>query len=308
MRWASYALFGALASMSTHCSDPLVPSQSIERLRLIGARATVEGDEPNARPNPEQTVVLEWLVVAPASDVFSLGTALAYSFSVCPSGYSNEGVGVCLDAPFVMLDGEATLASPARLTFEVPDASSLGEATSLLVRGGFCRTGPLELDANGSPQRCGDAAEQPLDALFEVPLANAGENENPNPAQAELLFDDEVWAETSDDPCETGTLVRRDGQAHAIRFELGGGARETVPASDARPSTVETLQVSHLATGGLLDRQFSSIEPEEASLIVELPWSAPKPDTSDELVHFYFVVRDLRGGVSWLERTLCIDR
>jgi hypothetical protein len=46
------------------------------------------------------------------------------------------------------------------------------------------------------------------------------------------------------------------------------------------------------------------IEPSDSELTAKLTWKAP---TSAGPAYFYFVVRDMRGGVSWLERSVCVN-
>lgn len=81
---------------------------------------------------------------------------------------------------------------------------------------------------------------------------------------------------------------------------------ELALAADDREAS-ETLFVSHAATAGRFDRQLTVIEPESADLSASIDWKAPGSGAdTNRIARLYFVVRDLRGGVDWTARTLCV--
>ncbi|MND08550.1 hypothetical protein D3C83_312490 [compost metagenome] len=62
--------------------------------------------------------------------------------------------------------------------------------------------------------------------------------------------------------------------------------------------------MSQFSTRGDLDRVLSVIAKGEP-LSVKSEWQEPDSISSGRVVRFWFVVRDLRGGVDWSIRTLC---
>jgi hypothetical protein len=138
--------------------------------------------------------------------------------------------------------------------------------------------------------------------------SDSASNENPDLGPARLLLDGDLWQADSQDCDEAGVLgVDADGAAHVIELELTEEAREPQDRFLDGVS-VETLQISHFATAGLLERRFSSVSPDSDDFVQHLSWSAPSDEDGPDRVGFYFVVRDQRGGASWLTRTVCIER
>lgn len=138
----------------------------------------------------------------------------------------------------------------------------------------------LEIDASFHE------AEDGVTAVFRVDVGGEP-NANPNLDAAILTLDGQAWSETS--------CVAADGALHSLSIALPETARESG----------ETLQISHAATAGRLDRRFSAIDP-ATSLAIELPWEAPAGVEGLTTVTFYTVVRDGRGGTAWLVHSACI--
>lgn len=83
-------------------------------------------------------------------------------------------------------------------------------------------------------------------------------------------------------------------QALAFRFE------------DAQREPGEELLLGMFVTGGELDRTYEVLEATEpAPKTVSVPW---KPPASEGDVRVFFVLRDGRGGTSFVARTVCVRR
>jgi hypothetical protein len=114
------------------------------------------------------------------------------------------------------------------------------------------------------------------------------------------------------DPCAGTTIPQATAGTGAleIRFIVDRDDREALPDGESPAGDLrETLTLSHLATGGDLERQFSVIEPTDtrAPPSVSLDWRAPKDaPATGTLVRFAFVLRDGRGGADWTLRDLCV--
>ncbi|MBC7174228.1 MAG: hypothetical protein H5U40_17420, partial [Polyangiaceae bacterium] len=101
-----------------------------------------------------------------------------------------------------------------------------------------------------------------------------------------------------------------------IRLELSvePGSAETfveVGSDGVERTVTESLQITYVATAGEMDRTFGFIDPGENTIIDTVGWEPPLADEVPPeglLVRFYFVVRDGRGGVDYLERALCVER
>jgi hypothetical protein len=89
--------------------------------------------------------------------------------------------------------------------------------------------------------------------------------------------------------------------------------RETYTTVQGDPplsiSRRETLQISNFATAGSLSQAFSFVEADvaEEETTVPLTWDAPEvmPATGPQVI-FHFVLRDLRGGLAAVTRTVCL--
>jgi hypothetical protein len=113
-----------------------------------------------------------------------------------------------------------------------------------------------------------------------------------------------LWAEGNDCDADTLPLVVANGASHSISITLPEAAREEHRLA-IQGLVLESLQISHFSDAGLLERRFSNVAPDSESLENQLDWSAPAEASSADSARFYFVVRDLRGGLSWLERSVC---
>jgi hypothetical protein len=292
----------------TGCDDPLVEAQRIENTRVLGARVEVANDATRARPLPGESVAVTWLVADPRPD-----PPLGWDFVACVGENTLRGVPRCRTAPFAAARSEGVVTGAPVFSFNVPDPASFDISDRVVVRGAVCSDAPVELADPIEHTSCnGDLNLVALD----IRLGEGAANRNPSLSDQTLSFDGSAWLAP---PAEL--LLRQDctleerapelpvfsanGASHRFRIEMSQDDRETLDTIEGPRS--ETLQLSHFATIGKLDRPFSVIDPETPEPIVEVSWEAPGPgQTSGRIGRFYFVLRDLRGGTDWVVRTACI--
>lgn len=278
------------------CDDPLAYPQDIDRMRVLGARVSVEGDPSRAWPEPGEALSLEWLVVDPAPE-----PELGWHFEACPSHAKSRGTPECAGSVFA--SASAAALSPALPRFDFALPAEPGER--VLVRGLVCQ-GAL-------PQSLGESCPgQSERVLFDVVVGGPGrQNANPTLADATLLLDGQPWAaatpsELAQTSCSAGDLSAPSGAKLELSVQLDESDREPLDDSTGLSPPREPLLVSHFATHGRLSRPLSVIEGDASELSIRVPWRAPG-DGAGERARFYFVVRDGRGGADWSARTLCLS-
>jgi len=200
------------------------------------------------------------------------------------------------------------------LSFTFPEQAAFEGSDRVLVRGAICSDAEVTLAEPIEQTRCnGDLNLVVLD----IRLAGEGTaNDNPSLSDQELSLDGVPWLTPSSElllrqtcaPEEQAPelpVISADGSGHRVRIGLSPEDREPVATIDGeRP---ETLQLSHFATLGKLERPLTVIEPEVPVADVEVAWEAPGPGLADaQIARFYFVVRDLRGGTDWVVRSACV--
>jgi hypothetical protein len=286
----------ALFLLAAGCGDPLTPPWLIEKPRVLGARveATAEPARPWLRPGEE--AVVRWLVAGPDG-----APPMGWAFAVClPDG--RDGCGTPL--------GQMTGEGAPELTFTVPPAEVLGPAGKLLVVGAFCEGG-----APVTPPAAPGCQGQVTPVLVTLPvLLERGPESNHNPSLAAATFtiDGAGWPGGTD--CAALPRIAANDVERSITFALAG-QRETY-LSTANPAGVptprrESIQLSHFATAGKLPRQLSFIDSkdERDPADVSVKWTPPaaaEVPAAGLLVRFFFVARDLRGGLDWQSRALCV--
>ncbi len=314
-RAARAVLLLGLSSLAA-CSDPLVERQDIADLRVLGARVEPLAEPSRASLFAGEPARVRWLVAGPRGPV-----AVRYGLEACSSAQSSRGIPSCVEEPVASLSPEMPSSEPS-LDLVVP------EGARLLTSGVFCTKGDVRLESDVTSSSCvADDADQEL-ASYEVAIASPGtnadeSNHHPDLDDAELTLDGKPWfaamaaggggaagaagasnESPSEDPCDTADAPRVDrGRTVTLRLTLTEAAREARDENQAF-GALEMLQISHLSTVGALERPFTVIEPSDTELVAELTWKAPK---SAGPAYFYFVVRDMRGGVSWLERAVCVN-
>jgi hypothetical protein len=294
----------------TGCDDPLIEPQRIENTRVLGARVEVTGDAARARPLPGENVALTWLVADPRPT-----PPLGWDFVACVGETTLRGVPRCRSAAFASARSAGAVEGPPLFGFDVPEQSAFEGSDRVVVRGAVCSDAPVELAEPIENTRCdGDLNLVVLDVRLQ---GEGTANRNPSLADQMLSFDGSPWpappAELlSRDDCAAEEqapelpVISANGAGHRFRIELSPDDRELLATIEGQRA--ETLQLSHFATLGRLERPATLIEPETPDpLAVDVGWEAPGPGlAAGRIARFYFVLRDLRGGTDWVVRTACV--
>jgi hypothetical protein len=303
-----------LCLMAVGCGDPLDHGEIIRGARVLGARVRVEDEPSRAWPRPGERATVEWLVVSHAPP-----PALGWGFYACAEADVRVGLPACQRAPFASVVSSSLSTEPPLLSLTVPDLDALGDAVALAIVGAVCADGNAQVDPDRESASCDSDSTAATLASVEVGLARDGRsNQNPSIEDDRIELDGRQWDAPSGESMAPGSecaataaLVATAGSdALQVRFTLARDDREPLtseesPSGDAR----ETLTLSHLATGGDLERQFSVIESTEPSATpsVSVDWSPPEQAPSGGiLVRFVFVLRDGRGGTDWTMRDVCV--
>lgn len=294
-----------LALTAVACGDPLKDAQRIEELRVLGARVDIDGEPGRATPAAGESASVEWLLADPSG----LPPLAIWHMLVCVAESNAFGVPFCRDEPLHSVEQTEPSDTVPAISFTVPDAEALGDATKLAVLAIFCDSGTIELGTDLESTTC-TGAQTVQKASFDVMLAGDDtSNENPYLDDAVLELDGAPWeADSATVDCSSDDARRlpADGREHEVTLALGENVREIKPP-ELEEMEPESLQISHLSTVGEFENRFSGVDPDDTQLTIEVPWKAPGELESSVPSSFYFVVRDDRGGVSWLTRTLCVD-
>jgi hypothetical protein len=301
---ARVALAACALSLATGCDDPLKEVERIESVRVLGARVEVLGDAERAAPAPGERASVRWLVVAPVEPI-----ALGWSLSVCVAQENNLGLSSCAEPPFAELEQTEPSVDAPTIEFEVP-ASVDPEATPrLALLGVICPDGSPE----GSLDEARCAGEDPGTAVsLELELARPGDvNENPGFAEPALALDGEEWPDVlaASEPCAGEGLleVTAGSPRHFVRVDVREDARDPLQQLIEDDPLREELRISHFSTDGGFTRAFSALAADDPQSSVEVPWDAPATaPAGGQLARFWFVLRDLRGGASFVSRSLCV--
>jgi hypothetical protein len=294
------------------CGPELDPPSLLERTRVVGAKVEVEGAPERATPRPGETATVTWLVTGPAAQA-----PLSWAFVVCPGA---GGQPVCAGEPLALLRGHET--APV-LKLPVPAAEHLAGVKQFVVTGRICVGSDPVIDDStpGAPRCAGDG--EGTTAAVSIPLDSTElSNLNPNLGAATLAFAGQPWTASDEGaPCAALPQVQAGSKDHVITLETAAADREAYLAmlgDPPRPTPQrEWLQISQFTTQGKLDRSFSSIEATDTRErpAVDMKWQAPGPDKvagaggageNGLVVRFVFVARDLRGGIDWTTRAVCV--
>lgn len=298
------ALSLSLLALSA-CADPFDPGSLVREPRVVGARVVLDGDTERATPHPEETARVEFLTVGPMQS-----PVLRWQLVACIAGPAGE---LCQGSPLQSSAGEGVQPS---LTLLVPSAQALGASHTIRVGGVVCSRGEPELHERGGRCVGADAAGTPL--MFDMAVSRApddsDENRHPSLAQTRVQLDASDWLDqtAASDECQGLLQVAADEEDHDITFEVGPEARQLTMTKD-KGARFEQLQLSHFVTAGELSRQFSFVEADDARErpSVKVVWTAPSSadlEASSQRVRLTLVVRDGRGGIARLERSLCVVR
>lgn len=280
---------GAVATAVGGCGDPLEEAQLIEELRPLGVRMVSASNR--ATPAAGEDAELSFLFAGPAGPV-----RVALAYEVCLAVPTARGVAICAQQPWAA--GEVTVIDDSPVvSFSVP--TDVEPTSRIAVRAVGCETGSPVLTDDPLDWACDDGS-RPATVSFAAWTSGERENDNPDLSGAEIRIGDQalpIGVVGVAPTCEEGAPAFVAGATETLRIVLPDAARD-----DLEESLRETLQLSHFSTAGSLERQFSILDGHE-SLETEIEWELP--EVSGPVAH-YVVVRDGRGGLSWLTFSVCV--
>jgi hypothetical protein len=314
----SLFLLSALAG----CATALESTTEVTKPRVLGTVIRVQGDVGRATPAPGETVEVELVVADPGPR-----TGRSFVFVVCAPADTQFDVGACesiVAGPFIgALPAENDPKPAPAFSFTVPDEATLGEATELRVLGGVCADG--EIDFAFDPDAfqggattanpCADQTKEGRLVTFAVALERTPEDRNLIPQIATITLDEMPWTVVAgeDEPvegCAGGLLPQLAHTPFALPIDmtLTDGSREAfVNDRDPPEDEVEEPFVAFHTTAGDYKGAYSFFDdtPNMPTLTWTMPPASTIPDTG-LLVRHWFVLRDGRGGSSFIERAVCI--
>ena len=311
-RIADACLVGAMAC--TACSNDFDPASRVSTLRVLAVRA----DLPYAHPG--ETVALNALAHDPR------GRTLTWGWATCEDPVDSSTLG-CLEA----LRQRARSGESVRLTTgEALDHFDVTVPDDALTRPpeplpGRALLGVVSIACPGTledriiaettatdpiPVVCRDATGARLSSFDFVTgmkrLFIRESDRNANPEVARVTFDDDPWPDTlvpTVRACGKQSNAADDCSAdlrHRIGVEATPESTEMGTDETGEPFE-EQLLVQYYATDGTFSdgiRVASSPQTE---------WVAG-PSARGKEIRFWFVLRDDRGGVTWVERRVNVGR
>lgn len=299
----------ALAAALAACASDFEKQSLVTRLRVLAVQA-----EPAelllADGGPLPATTLTALAVEPG------GAPITTRFALClfdpTSGLPSADLDCPGDAGYTLPDAGPTgarldLADPGLQAKVLPlllgadggtDGGADGGVGALLEGGlpvlvGFTAEAPAGGNADGGPAASPGHAGQYLAGLATVTLRSAGGRPaNQNPALRALLLDGAEIAADGSTTVAAGRTVTLDPRA-------ADGAKE------ATADGPEKLNFSFFATAGDLAALRSADTTATGQPgITTVDWTAP---VAPGMVRFWVVIRDGRGGVGWLERSVRVQ-
>lgn len=264
------------------CSDDFEPASRVTRLRLLA----VQADSPFALPG--QDVELRALAHDPEQRKLSWGFGLCFE----------DASSLAIDCLRRMAFDSLRIGDTPSHTLHVPDNRASYVGVVVVVCPGTIAPG----NTFGISVACLDEQGRPLaPPEFEVALKRVYVREpaqNHNPTFAELLWDGVPWPENEvklDTCARTKDMACTSWTKHTLELRAPDAAESSVDR--AGNPMVEQAVVQLYATGGEFDDDV------RVASDARTTWTARSQD-SGELVTLWFVVRDDRGGLSWLTRQL----
>jgi hypothetical protein len=132
-----------------------------------------------------------------------------------------------------------------------------------------------------------------------------------DPATATAVAPGDTCDGNSGLPVVTATAAGASEVKQQIRIVSDGDDRETFMPAGKSAGQLEELQISNFTTAGKFESSYAAIFATDSrpDADVTVKWAPPAAATvggSGEVVVFHFVVRDLRGGLDWTSRALCV--
>jgi hypothetical protein len=308
-------LYVVAVATLTSCGDPLVAPELITNTRVLAARNESVGDANRAWVMPAEAARVRWLVASPIGP-----TPLAWAFSACVAESVSRGLPICTAPPFARFANSGISTAEPHFDFVMPDEVNLGSATQVAIAAAFCASGTPILDASGvefTQSTCPDVTERPLFATVNVraALGNAM-NSNPDFGRVTIQFDDVEWpvsdeAQASSADCSDPTLtlprIAKGDASHTLGLAIPNDISESLPQITSHSAARETLNLAHFTTAGDLERAYSDVNLAIHPAPVRVSWKTPAAVAANgELVRFYFVLRDGRGGADYTQRAVCV--
>jgi len=308
-------VLGAVAAMllAAGCSNDLPVASSLERTRVLGARVEVAADPGRAEVAPGETASVTWIVAGPSAPA-----TLDWAFALCTTGGAD-----CADTPQVIGAGSGT---PVTVGFTTPDAAALGTNLLPLMLGVVCADGTVGVDPNSPLPTCTGPGASGTPVRFTVPVTPDGATPNRHPVFGNdvielggVAWDPATATAAPGDACDatsglpavTATAAGSAAVKQEIRIASDGDDRETFTPDGATVAQLEELQISNFTTAGKFESSYAAIfatdTRPDADVIVK--WEPPSVSAvlgGGEVVVFHFVVRDLRGGLDFTSRALCV--
>ena len=307
-------LAGIAAVLAAGCSNDLPVASTLERTRVLGARVEVASDPGRAEVAPGEAASVVWIIDGPRP-----AASLDWAFALCTTAG-----GACADAPQPVGTGSG---APVTVPFTAPDAATLGTKLLPLMLGVICADGAIGFDPGTALGTCTGADASGTSAQFTVPVVPVGATPNRHPAFANDVVEigGAVWdaatatAAAAGDACDatTGlpmvaaTPVGKDAVSVEIRIVSDGDDRETYTPLGKTVAQLEDLQISNFTTAGKFEASYAAIfsddlRPDADAIVKWEPPSAATITGAGQVAVFHFVVRDLRGGLDMITRTLCV--
>ncbi len=296
-QWSYAVLLGAAFS-AFGCDDPLKEESLIQEPRVLGARLEVAGDTARASPAPGEIAHFTAFLAAPDG-----APNAGYALSVCGVQPTNSGFPSCATSVFGgTLQADPVAGNPS-FDFTVPADLDTTASPHGFVSGVVCPNDTATLDTNENPS-CANGPGEPI--AFEFDFAGPGEdNQNPQFTPNSLTLDGSTWpAPDTSAACDALPQITL-GSTHIFGVALVDNDFDSLVQTTKEDPKRETLLLSQFSTTGKLAHLFVSLTPQ--TLTSSTSWDAPsKADPSAPITHFYFVIRDSRGGEDLAERAVCI--
>jgi hypothetical protein len=293
------ALCATLALLYS-CAELEPKGWLVDRTRVLGAHTEAVAEPARSTLLPGERGAVTWLVVTPEAP-----PRLSWSFAACLPPAGNY-VGPRCDGPVLVSGAGTSDGELVRMDLEAPALAATGDAPDLLVLAAFCANGAVALDPRTFTATCSGGGAALL-ATTRVRLAAAGINRNPAIADDAIRLGDiplpPAKFSISVGPCSGApdAPAVQAGVDVNVRVRVDDGAREGIGGGR------EGLMLSHMVTSGELDRQYSSLAPEDpAPKDISVELTAPGSDASGRLVRLFFVLRDDRGAMSFAVRSVCV--
>ncbi len=268
--WTHLLLFccGCVAlGLSYGCAGPTPARQEVVRsLRILGVRS----EPPAARPG--ETIQLTALIANP------YGRKVRYRWLACKSrSQANSG---CSNR-----DDAILLGTSAKASYKVPEDFVPENASLVDQFRGVYLTITLVVETDVDQE----------EAIKRVVVSKLPTNKNPNFSNLEM------FAGNSDQP-EAEPWTYQPGQAYKFVPTINKDSFEsslTLSPDGTITVTTENMVLAWYITIGQLRGGRQSLGKSPART-----WVAPGPDAVVSQATMYILMRDGRGGIQWLERTL----